>query len=152
MNKRTQPTVLFCALLAVSAGATAETATYTGSATAAVSKSILPLGNGGSVVSATNHGTAAISTTPPTLLEMDCMGQGLLGADNKYSTDFYCTFRANETDSFDVKGTDGPEGGQATVIGGSGKWKDATGSGTFKRVSSTESTSSTTFELKVTTP
>ena len=152
MNKRTRPMVLFCMLLAVVASATAETVTYTGSATAAVSKLMLPLGNGGSVVTAANHGIAAISTSPPSLLQMNCLGLGLLGADNGYATDFYCTFAADENDSFDVKGVDGPEGGTATVIGGSGKWKDATGSGTFKRVSSTESSSSITFEIKVTTP
>ena len=152
MNKKIRQTSIFCVLLAVAAGAAAETVTYTGSATAAVSKLMLPLGNGASVVTAANHGIAAISTSPPSLLQMDCLGLGLLSAKDDYSTDFYCTFSENEENSFDVKGTDGPDGGKATVIGGSGKWKDATGSGTFKRVSSTESSSSITFEITVTTP
>jgi hypothetical protein len=143
---------LLCALTAVVTGAKAETATYTGSATSSVTKSILPLGNGGSVVTATSSGMAAISTNPPTLLEMNCAGLGLVSAESSHSTDFYCTFKANENDSLDVKGTDGPEGGQATVIGGSGRWQGATGSGTFKRVSSSDTSSSSTFELNVTTP
>ncbi len=152
MRLKPPASVLFGLLTATGAGALAETATYTGSATTTVSKSILPLGNGGSVIMAASSGVAAISTTPPTLLDMNCVGMGLLGEGSSHQTDFYCTFKANENDSLDVKGTDGPEGGQATVIGGSGKWKGATGTGTFKRVSSTETSSSSTFELNVSTP
>jgi hypothetical protein len=153
MMNRTFSAVLLPSLMTVAgSGAFAETATYTGSASTTVSKTVLPLGNGASVIMAASRGVAAISTSPPTLLEMNCAGMGLLTAENSHQTDFYCTFKENENDSLDVKGVDGPEGGTATVIGGSGKWKGATGDGTFKRVSSTESSSSSTFELNISTP
>lgn len=153
MMNRTFPAVLTAALMTMAgSGAYAETATYTGSASTTVSRTVLPLGNGASVIMAASRGVAAISTSPPTLLEMNCAGMGLLATDDSHRTDFYCTFKENENDSLDVKGIDGPDGGTATVIGGSGKWQGATGEGTFRRVSSTESSSSSTFELKITTP
>lgn len=153
MMNRTFPAVLTAALMTMAgSGAYAETATYTGSASTTVSRTVLPLGNGASVIMAASRGVAAISTSPPTLLEMNCAGLGLLTAGDSHRTDFYCTFKENENDSLDVKGIDGPDGGTATVIGGSGKWQGATGEGTFRRVSSTESSSSSTFELKITTP
>ncbi len=152
MKSKLLATQMTAVLMAAAAGAAADTATYTGSASSSVSKTVLPLGNGASVVMATTHGVAAISTNPPTLLEMNCAGMGLLAADDSHRTDFYCTFKENENDSLDVKGIDGPDGGTATVIGGSGKWQGATGEGTFRRVSGTESSSSSTFELKITTP
>lgn len=153
MMNRTFPAVLTAALMTMAgSGAYAETATYTGSTSTTVSRTVLPLGNGASVIMAASRGVAAISTSPPTLLEMNCAGLGLLTAEDSHRTDFYCTFKENENDSLDVKGIDGPDGGTATVIGGSGKWQGATGEGTFRRVSSTESSSSSTFELKITTP
>jgi hypothetical protein len=152
MNAGIRKMILFSALMTVGAGAAAETSKFTGTTAASVTKSIMRLGNGGSVVRASSSGVAAISTSPPTLLEMNCEGLGLIDGNNSYSADFYCTFKANDTDSFDLKGTDTPQGGKATVIGGSGKWNGATGSGTFTRTSSTETSSATNFEISITTP
>ena len=130
----------------------AETVTYTGTATTSVSKTLMPLGNGDSVVSAASYGVAAISTDPPTLLAIRCNGLGVVGAEDSYTVDFYCTLSENETDTLDLKGQDTLKGGKATVIGGSGKWKGATGKGTFDRVEATELGNKSMFKLKITTP
>jgi hypothetical protein len=152
MNLNKRSILLLCALGAMSTGSRAETVEISGSLRTTVAKTLMPLGNGGSVITASNHGVAAISTSPPTLMDVKCVGMGHLPPEGDHATDFYCTFSANEEDRLDLKGTDGPAGGTATVIGGSGKWQGATGGGTFTRESSTETTSSSTFQLKLTTP
>ncbi len=152
MNLNKRSILLLCALGAVTQGAPAETVELSGSLRMTVSKTLMPLGNGGSVITAASHGIAAISTSPPTLLDAKCVGMGYLPAEGDHATEFYCSFSANEEDRLDLKGSDGPAGGTATVIGGSGRWRGATGGGSFKRETSTETTSSSTFELKLTTP
>jgi len=152
MNLNKRSILLLCALGAAPLGAQAETVELSGSLRATVAKTLMPLGNGGSVITASSHGIAAVSTSPPTLMDTNCAGMGYLPAEGEPETEFYCTFSANENDRLDLKGTDGPGGGTATVIGGSGKWQGATGGGSFTREASTDTTSSSTFKLKLTTP
>jgi len=152
MNLNKRSILLLCALGAMAPAAQADTVELSGSLRMTVGKTLMPLGNGGSVITASSHGIAAISTTPPTLLDAKCVGMGYVPAEGEHATEFYCSFSANEVDRLDLKGTDGPAGGTATVIGGSGKWQGATGGGSFKRETSSETTSSSTFELKLTTP
>lgn len=144
--------LLLCLTGVLPPGAHAETVELSGSLRMTVGKTLMPLGNGASVITASSHGIAAISTAPPTLLDAKCVGMGYLPAEGEHSTEFYCSFSANDDDRLDLKGTDGPEGGTATVIGGSGRWRGASGGGAFKRQMSTETTSASTFELKLTTP
>ena len=150
LNKRSL--LLLCVLGAVVPCAQAETVELSGSLRMTVGKTLMPLGNGGSVITASSHGVAAISTTPPTLLDAKCVGMGYLPAEGDQATEFYCTFSANDEDRLDLKGTDGAAGGTATVIGGSGRWQGASGGGAFKREEHTDTTSSSTFELKLVTP
>lgn len=146
------PLLGLAVLLATTITASAATVTYTGTATIVVSRMSLPLVSGDSAVSATSVGVAAISTTPPTLLEMNCLGFGLHRIDETYAADFYCTLKAGTDDILDLKGIDGTGGGKVTIIGGSGKWRGATGTGTFTRVTATETDATSTFELEVITP
>lgn len=46
----------------------------------------------------------------------------------------------------------GPAGGTATVIGGGGKWKGATGTANFKRLSTNENGGSFSYKITITTP
>ena len=73
-------------------------------------------------------------------------------AGDDYTADVYCTFRANEQDSFDVKAKTESKGGTAEVIGGRGKWAGATGTARMNRTSQAENGGTYTFELKITTP
>ena len=47
------------------------------------------------------------------------------------SGDIFCNFEENAEDGFDIRGKMMADGATAKVIGGSGKWKGATGSGKF---------------------
>lgn len=67
--------------------------------------------------------------------------------------DAYCTFSANDTDRLDVKGSERPgRPGALEVIGGSGKWAGARGTGVFTRVGSEGEHNFFNFEIELTTP
>ena len=152
MTTRTMATLAIAIATLVCGTAWAgETVTYTGSGTYVSSQLTMDLGNGGTVFSARNESVATLSTSPPTLLFGKCMGLGLITGDD-YTADVYCTFRANEQDSFDVKAKTESKGGTAEVIGGSGKWAGATGTARMNRTSQAENGGTYTFELEITTP
>ncbi len=141
------------ALLLICGSATAgETVSYNGSGTYTAQKLTMTLGNGDVVFTAWNEGMATISTDPPILLFGRCMGLGMLDMTDAYSVDVYCTFRANDEDSFDVKARSGTDGGQGEVIGGSGRWAGATGAIRMTRTSERENSGTYTFEIELTTP
>ena len=149
--------VLLFALLCVSTSAFAgETIKYTGTVYASPVKHLMPLGNGDAVLVIELAGIVALSDNPPTLGTLVCTGMGLQKVDNTVSTDFYCNIKQNDEDSFDFKGnateSDGKSKGSFDVIGGSGKWANATGKGKFKRTLKTEGGSKSVLEVEITTP
>ena len=95
---------------------------------------------------------ATLSTEPPALLEVKCMGLGLIAVKDDVETDIYCTFRKGSDDAFDLKAKSSTKGGTAMVIGGSGKWKGATGTASFKRLSTTGNGGSFSYEMTITIP
>jgi hypothetical protein len=114
----------------------------------------MPMANGGTVVTANVTGVGAMitaSVSNPILLKLRCSGLGYT-VNNTGNIEFYCTFMENEVDQFDVKGTETSGETAITVIGGSGRWVNATGSGTLKRASTGTNSSNTTFELTIETP
>jgi hypothetical protein len=116
----------------------------------------MPLGNGDAVLIIELAGIVALSDNPPTLSTLACTGMGLQKADNATSTDFYCNLKQNDEDSFDFKGnateSDGKSKGSFDVIGGSGKWANATGKGKFKRTLKTEGGSKSVLEVEISVP
>ncbi len=141
--------LLATAFAEISAG---EKKTYTGSGRVFGSETSMTLGNGNIVKMLRSEGIATISTNPPSLLDMKCVGMGLLTTDNQYTGEYYCTLSENDTDSIDIQGKDDAKGGTANVIGGSGKWKGATGGGDFKLVSTNNDLSTFTYKLTITIP
>ena len=129
-----------------------ETVSYKGSGTYTAQKLTLTLGNGDIVFAGWNEGVATISTDPPMLLFSKCMGLGRVTENDDFSNDVYCTFRANDADTFDIKGHSDSNGGEGEVIGGSGRWAGATGAVRMKRESQTENSGTYTFEIEITTP
>ena len=129
-----------------------ERNTYKGMGRSSGTEHTMSLANGETVVWATSEGVATISTDTPALLNTKCVSLGLIDTKNKYSSDFYCTMRENNKDSFDLKGKEFSKEGTFQIIGGSGKWKGATGSGKFKLVTYDEHAGAYTFEMTVTTP
>ena len=142
----------FAVLLVLGPASAGETVSYNGSGTYTAQKLTMTLGNGDMVFTAWNEGMATISTDPPILLFGRCMGLGMLDMTDAYSVDVYCTFRANDEDSFDVKARSGTDGGQGEVIGGSGRWAGATGAIRMTRTSEQENSGTYTFEIELTTP
>jgi hypothetical protein len=115
----------------------------------------MPLANGATVVTANATGVAAMmgeSTRNPILLKLRCSGLGYAMDESDGSIELYCTFMENDVDQFDIKGSEKSGETVITVIGGSGRWANATGSGTLKRVSTGENSSRSTFNLTINTP
>lgn len=106
-------------LLATGSALSGETASYRGSGTYTAQKLTMTLGIGDIVFSGWNESFAAITTDPPTLLTGKCIGLGRITEENDFSNDVYCTFRANDEDSFDLKARSDAKGGKGEVIGGS---------------------------------
>ncbi len=151
-----RPAIAFLVLISCPLHA-AETTKYTGTVYASPVKHLMPLGNGDAVLVIELAGIIALSDNPPTLGTLVCTGMGLQKADSSTSTDFYCNIKQNDEDSFDFKGnaaetTDGKSKGSFDVIGGSGKWANATGKGKFKRLMKTDTGTKTVLEVEITVP
>jgi len=117
-------------LLAAAAGAPAETTTYTGSATYTAHRELLPLSNGGAAVHVTNRVVGTISPSDSGgFIFGDCAGLAYLSPEGEVSIDNICTFREDDENAFTLRGKAGIEGGESTIVGGTGKWAGATGSG-----------------------
>ena len=145
--------VVLC--LAFPAVSIAASMVFTGSASTSSIQVQMPLANGAAVVTANATGFAAMtgaSTPNPILLELRCSGLGYAMIEKAGDIKFYCTFMENDVDQFDIKGTEKSGETVITVIGGSGRWVNATGSGTMKRTATGEASSRSTFDLTIDTP
>ncbi len=148
---------LFALLFITTSAFAGQTTKYTGTVYAYPSKHLMPLGNGDAVLIIEIAGIVALSDNPPTLSALSCSGMGLEKADSSTSTDFYCNIKASDEDSFDLKGkasetADGQSKGSFKVVGGSGKWTNATGKGKFNRILKTDSGTKTVLEVEITVP
>ncbi|MGH8120676.1 MAG: hypothetical protein ACRESK_08690 [Gammaproteobacteria bacterium] len=135
-----------------------QTSKHTGTVYATPVKNLMPLGNGDGVLLMQSSGIVAMSGDPPTIHAITCAGMGLEKPDESITSEFFCTLKENDKDSFDIKGksTDQKDGemdtGEFEVIGGSGKWAGATGKGTFIRVIQSEEGNKNIFEVEITVP
>ena len=148
---------LFALLFITSSAFAGQTAKYTGTVYASPVKHLMPLGNGDAVLIIEVAGIVALSGNPPTMGTLTCSGMGLQKADNNLSTDFYCNIKENGEDSFDLKGkatetADGQSQGSFDVVGGSGKWANATGKGKFNRLMKTDAGTKTVLEVEIKVP
>jgi len=150
--------VFLFALLCISTSAIAgQTTKYIGTVYATPVKHLMPLGNGDAVLIIEVAGIVALSDDPPTLSALTCSGMGIETPDENTSTDFYCNIKANGEDSFDLKGkatetADGQSQGSFDVVGGSGKWANATGKGKFNRLLKTDAGTKTVLEVEIKVP
>lgn len=146
--------IFFSCVFSISVSA--ETIKYTGTVSGHPVKHLMPLGNGDAVLTMQSIGVIALSGTPPTINTMKCSGLGYQTVDDKTTTDFYCNIAENDEDSFDIKGTasevNNEADGSFKVIGGSGKWKDATGKGKFIRYDKTDTSNKMFLEMEITKP
>lgn len=139
-------------LLMSPAASVGETITYKGTGTYEVMRAVLPLANGGAAIHLSNNIVATINPSESGFIFGDCAGLGYLTVESSYSADVYCTFTETGDDSFDIKGVVRDAGGNVEIIGGSGKWTDATGQGSIKRKYSAGSRGSYEYVFSITTP
>ncbi len=132
--------------------ADADTKSYTGMGNYTTNDLTMKLGNGKTVFSARTEGAATISTEPPELLAVKCLGLGLMNEDKHFGSRVFCTFRRNAEDSFDILGEGNEKGGEGQIIGGSGIWKGAIGTVTFERIATTDNGGSFSYKMTMDTP
>ena len=115
-----------------------------------------PLANGEQVVLMSNSGVASMAspgaTAPPELVQFHCGAMGLLSKDNQFNFDVYCSMNAGDKDAIDFKGAGNSDLVKVTVIGGKGRWKGATGSGTITPQEKDGAANAFSYKFKVTTP
>ena len=148
---------LFALLFITSSAFAGQTAKYTGTVYASPIKHLMPLGNGDAVLIIEVAGIVALSGNPPTMGTLTCSGMGIETPDENTTTDFYCNIKENGEDSFDLKGkatetADGQSQGSFDVVGGSGKWANATGKGKFNRLMKTDAGTKTVLEVEIKVP
>ncbi len=137
------------ASLTVSAG---ETVTYEGMGTYDVMRAVLPMANGGAAIHLSHNIVATITPSETGFIFGDCAGLGYLTVEGRYSGALYCTFTETGDDSFDLKAVTRDDSGSVEIIGGSGKWADATGTGSVKRKYSAGNRGSYEYEFNISTP
>ena len=154
MRKITRTAALALSLLAASAAAgAAETVIYKGTGTYTVTRALLPLANGGAALLLSIATVAAIEPSESGFMEGDCAGLSYADAQGSSTLKATCTFDVTTADGFAISIDGDPVGGAATeVLGGRGKFSDATGTGTIRRKFVEGSRGSYEFEFEITTP
>ncbi len=140
------------ALLASSGVALAETVTYKGTGTYSVVRALMPLSNGGAVLHLSHDTIATVEPSESGFMSGDCAGLGYISPEGEVSIDSICNFSLSSKDGLVLRNESGIEGAKVKVIGGSGKFEGATGSGTMKRKWVEGNRGSYDYEVKVTTP
>ena len=154
MRTITTRVVLVATTLSLITGAVwaGEVVTYRGTGTYVLARTLLPLANGDAVMHLTHDTMATIEPSEIGFMSGDCAGLAHLTADGKYSSRIFCTFTETEGDSFDVRGESKGDDGTVEIIGGSGKWNGATGSGTLKRKWAEGNRGTYEYEFRIATP
>lgn len=133
----------------VSAG---EPVSYRGTGTYVVTRTVLPMANGGAAVQLINDTVATISPSESGFMFGDCAGLAYMSPIGNVNTNVYCTFSEHGADSFDLHGQGDGISGSVEIIGGSGKWAGATGTGTIKRKWAQDERGTYEYEFMIATP
>jgi hypothetical protein len=143
--------MLLAALCATTA-AQAEELRYGGTGTFFASRVLMPLSNGGAAVKMDNEVVLSIDPSPTGFLFGECTGLGYISPDGTFTSTAYCTLREDDTHSMDVRAERAEGGASGTVIGGSGRWKGATGTVTMKSRFNDGARGSFDYQMVVNTP
>ena len=141
-------------LLALSAASSqaAEAVIYRGKGTYEVTRTPMRLHSGGAVVIISAQTIATFEPSESGFASGECSGVGYLSPAGDYSTDVYCTFSVRGGDGFDFRARTGSYGGSLEVLGGTGDWEGATGSGAFIHRFSEGTTVSFEYEIAIDVP
>lgn len=154
MGRIMKGAVLACAsaMLMIQTASARQTVNYKGMGTYEVMRALLPMANGGAAIHLSHNIVATIEPSESGFIFGDCAGLGYLTVEGQYTGSLYCTFTETGNDSFDFKATTRGAGGSVEIIGGSGKWANATGTGSVKRKYAAENGGSYEYEFSITTP
>jgi len=154
MSSNYYKTSIFAGLAICAAGSAfaGQTVVYKGTGSYVASKVLMPLGNGGAAVHMSNKIIATIEPSEVGFMHGACAGMGYISDGGDDSVQAYCTFEEKRGDVFDIRASGAMGTGTVEVIGGSGKWKDATGTGTFRRKYMEGDRGTYEYEFKITVP
>jgi hypothetical protein len=130
----------------------AETIIYRGTGTYTATQVLMPLANGDAAVHLTNNTVATLEPSESGFMTGQCAGLGFLAANGSYQADLYCTFAENEENRLNLKGVTNLDLTKFEVIGGTGKWQNATGIGTLRPKFVNGNRGSYDYELQITIP
>ncbi len=140
------------ALIGASDAAIAAATTIKGKGTYFVQRELMPLVDGGAVVHTTASTVASSDASDGGVLFGECAGIAHLSSEGKAKGRVYCNFSEGGKDAFVVEADMRLEGGDVRIIGGSGKFDGATGSGMLKRTGESGGSGTYTYEFSITTP
>jgi hypothetical protein len=133
--------------------AAGETVTYKGTGTYAVVRALLPLANGGAALQLVNKTVATIEPSESGFMDGDCAGLGYLSAAGETTLRAMCSFELSAADGFVIQIDGDPKSGATVqVLGGRGKFHQASGTGKVKRKFLEGNKGSYEYEFAITTP
>ena len=147
-----QPLASTLILFGLLGTASAGEVTYSGTGTYFASKVLMPLGNGGAAVKMDNTVIATIAPADYGFLFGECTGLGYLTPEGEFSSAAYCNLREDEEHSLDIHAERNGDSGTVTILGGTGKWKDASGSIEMTEKFTGENRGSFVYTMTVKTP
>lgn len=140
------------ALVCSSGMVLAASTTVKGKGTYFVQRELMPLADGGAVIHTTASTVASSDSSEGGVLFGECAGLSHLSSEGKAKSRIYCNFTESGKDVFVVEADVSIEGGDVRVIGGSGKFSGATGTGMLKRTGEDGGKGTYDYEFNITTP
>jgi hypothetical protein len=151
-SRRAAAAVLAAAALCATGTAVAESTTVKGKGTYFVQRELLPLANGAAALHITATTVVSAEPSESGIMFGECAGLAYLEQDASYRSRIYCNFTENGTDSFAIQGDMDKAGGKIAVIGGSGRFKDATGDGKLTALGEEGGKGRYSYEFTISTP
>jgi hypothetical protein len=144
--------IVLSALIGVPGDAAAAAAALKGKGTYFVKRTLMPLADGGAVLHTTASTVASSDSSDGGVLFGECAGLAHIDGDGKAKGRIYCNFTEGGKDVFVVEADIGIEGGDVRIIGGSGKWSGASGTGMLKRIGEDGGTGTYLYEFNISAP
>jgi hypothetical protein len=131
----------------------AETIRYKGKGTYVVARSLLPLANGGAALQLVNQTVATIEPSESGFMRGDCAGLGYLTPEGDTTLNAMCSFELSAADGFVISVAGDPKSGaQVRVLGGRGRFENASGTGEIRQTFLEANQGSYEYEFAITTP
>lgn len=144
--------ILLAVAIVVSFPVQATETRYSGSGTFFATRVLMPMGNGGAAVKMDNEVVLSITPSEIGFLFGHCAGLGYVSPKGEFTSTAYCTLHEDDSHSLDIRAERTADGATGEVIGGSGRWKGATGTMTLKSRFEEGNRGSFDYTMTLTTP